>query len=115
MRLLVPGGIALGRAQAEGAAQVDDLGAGAQHGRREFHGDVGRSGEKDDSDPFGAHGVGSARERYARAGAPRMREVSAGVLPMFQQDRGNLGMAVQNPDEFRSAVAAMADDTGEVH
>ncbi len=35
-------------------------------------------------------------------------------LTMFQQDGRDLRMAVQNADEFRSAIAAMADDSGEV-
>ena len=59
--LLVPARIGGGVAKAERAAEIDDLGAGVEHGGREFHGDFGRRGEEDDGQAFGANGVGRAR------------------------------------------------------
>ncbi len=66
---LVPGGVVLGRAQAEGAAQIDHASSGRQHQGRELHGDFRGSGQEDDSKLLLAYGVGGTGDaRAASAG-----------------------------------------------
>ena len=52
--------VALGGAQAEGAAEVDDAHPGGEQPGRQFHGNFGRRGEEDDVELRIADGFGSA-------------------------------------------------------
>ena len=106
--LFVPARIGGGVAQAESAAEIDDLGAGVEHGGREFHGDFGRRGEEYDGQTFGANGVRST----GRAAGLRMidgRRASALILAVFEEDGLGLRMGAEEADEFGAAVAAEAD------
>ena len=107
--LLVPARICGGVAQAKGAAEIDDLGAGVEHGGREFHGDFGRRGEEHDGQAFGADGIGSAR-RAARLRMVDGRGAASLILPVFEKDGFSLGMGGEEADEFGAAIAAEADD-----
>ena len=107
--LFVPARVGGGVGQAEGAAEIDDLGAGVEHGRREFHGDFGRRGEENHVQAFGADRIGGA------GGARRLGVVDgdgalALILAVFEQDGLGLGMGGEEADEFLTAVAAEADD-----
>ena len=76
---LVPGGVVLGSAEAEGAAQIDDAGAGVEHDGRQFHGDFGGSGQENNgklrlvtaSPVQGMRVGGAARRMAAVAGSSR--------------------------------------------
>ncbi len=109
MFLFIPARISGGVGEAEGAAEIDDLGTGVEHGGREFHGDLGRRGEEDNGQVFGANGVGRGR------GAARLGIVDGGgavalILAMFEEDGLGVGMGGEEAEEFGAAVAVEADD-----
>jgi hypothetical protein len=107
--LLVPARIGGGVAQAEGAAEIDHLGPGVEHGGRQFHGDFGRRGEEHDRQFFGANGVRSTG-RAARLRLVDRRGSAALILPVFQEDGLGVGMGGQQAEEFSATVAVEADD-----
>jgi hypothetical protein len=98
-----------GVAQAEGAAEIDDLGAGVEQGGRELHGNLGRGSEEDDVQAFGADGLGGAR-RAAGLGMMNGRGAAALILTVFEKDWFDLGVGSEEADEFLTAIAAEADD-----
>ena len=109
--LLIPGGVSGGSAQAEGAAEVDDAGAGGEEGGGQFHGNVGGGGQEDDGDAFGADGFGAARE--AGRGRCGGVGVGAGGFAVVEEDRLYMRMPSQDAGKFGSAIAAITDDGDE--
>ncbi len=107
--LLIPARIRGGVGKAEGAAEIDDLGAGVEHGRREFHGNLGRSGEEDNGQVFGANGIRCGRGA-ARLGIVDGRGAVALILAMFEEDGLGVGVGGEEAEELGAAVAVEADD-----
>jgi hypothetical protein len=107
--LFVPARIRGGVAKAEGAAEIDDLCPGVEHGGREFHGDFGRRGKEDYVQTFGADGFGSAGSA-ARLWMIDGRGSGALILTVFKKDGLSVGMGGEEADEFLTTVAAEAED-----
>ena len=107
--VFVPARIRGGVGKAEGAAEIDDLGTGVEHGGRDFHGDLGRRGEENHGQVFGANGAGRGR------GAARLGVIDGGgsvavILAMFEEDGLGEGVGGEEAEEFGAAVAVEADD-----
>ncbi len=112
--LLVPGGVVLGSAQAEGAAQVHYAGAGRQHQRREFHGDFGRRGQEDHIQLLLAYRVGGTGDAHRQLRAANDRRPAV-VFPVIHQDGFDMCVFAQYADQFRTAVAPITDDSYPFH
>jgi hypothetical protein len=107
--LFVPMRIRGGVREAEGAAKIDDLGAGVEHSGREFHGDFRWRGQEDDRQAFAANGFCIA----GNTAGLRMidgRGTASLILAVFQEDGFGLWMRGQQAEEFGTAVAAEADE-----
>ena len=107
--VLVPARIGGGVAKAEGAAEIDDFGAGVEHGGREFHGNFRRRGEEHDVQAFGANGVRRTRRAaWLRVMDGRGRDGL--ILTVFEEDWLGVRVSGEEAEEFGAAVAAEAND-----
>ncbi len=102
MVFLVPLFVALGGAKAEGAAEVDDDGAGGQEFGREVHGDFGGGGEKNSFQAFVCNGFGGGG-RAADGGFADQFGGIAGVRAVVEED----GFAVGVADRILTASAPL--------
>jgi hypothetical protein len=106
---LVPRLVALGRAQAEGAAQIDHADAGVQKGRREFHRHIGGSGQEDQRYAAILSGLRCAWQGRRSGGASDGVRGFA-IFAVLQQDWPRVRMAAQDRQQLGAAVAAMSDN-----
>ena len=114
VRLLVPGRVVFGRAQAEGAAEIDHAGAGGQHDGRELHGNFRGGGQEYDGKRFAVNGFAGAGDAGVRRGAAQ-GWCAAGVFAMIHQDRFHVRVATEKVNQLRAAVASISDNSDPLH
>src|SRR5690349_6212540 len=101
---LVPAGVVLGCAEAEGAAEVDDARSGVEDLRREVHGGLRRGGQENDRKLLIANGL---RAEVGAGGSARTaQDLGLLGLAVVQENGGNVGVAYQQTDELRPAIAS---------
>jgi len=95
--------------QPEGAAQIDYPGTGLKHARRQFHGYFGRRRQEDEFDAGRLDHFGVAGQVFEVIGFTQAG-LMGGMLAVIQQQNLDMRVMLQNPNEFRPAIAPVADD-----
>ncbi len=113
MGVLVPVRISFGIAEAEGAAEIDDFGAGFEESWSDFDGSFGRRAEKYEVELLLADCIGGGRDRFWLGRSQRLRAIG-GIGAVFEENDFDSGVVSQDAEKLGAAVPAETDDTDEV-
>src|ERR1022692_2865101 len=111
---LIPSRVVLGRAQAEGAAEIHHTGARGQHDGRQFHGNLRGGGQEYNGKSFLVYGIAGTGDAGRRLRAANRRS-AAGVLPMIHEDWLHVRVAIEETDQLRATVTSIADNSDPFH
>ena len=101
MLRLVPTQVDFRSAQAKSAAEVDDFDAAAEHGGREFHGDLGRRRQEHCAQALGGGRIGRARNDRV---AVRQGRNILGIGPVLHQNGLRVRVAFEDANRLRAAI-----------
>jgi hypothetical protein len=95
--------------QPEGAAQIDYPGTCLKQARRQFHGYFGWRRQEDEFNRGRPDRFGLARQVFGFIGFTQ-GGLMGGMFAVIQQQSLDVRVMLQNPNEFRPAIAPVADD-----